>query len=1192
MAIVVFGFAAFLYANAADNGFANDDRLLIQKNASIRQLAMIPQLFTSDYWSPRESGLYRPLTTSSLAFNYAIAELEPHGYHAVNIVLHASICVLAWFVSRTIFASVGVAAASTLLFAALAIHTEVVAGVASGRSDLLCGFFFTLALLCHIRQKTGAEYSRGLYATSLAAFFLALLSKEIGFSLLAVIALYDVCFRCPLRQSLISKVWQTARRNFRRVYLGYLGVASVALAMRFAALQGAGPMPIPFIDNPLIELGVLERFVNALAISWRYLGLLVFPCQLSYDYSFNQIPLLESLFQPLSLTVLLISSIAAGLAIRAHAISREFFFAIGFALVSFAMVSNWFVPIGTIMAERLVYIPSLGFCWLFALAAHTLAKRLTSSGLARGAAFSAVMVIMIALHGWRTLERIPDWRSAESLFLHDLEISSNSAKAQHYAGIIQGLAGRNQAAIAHYERAIEIAKPRPIDAYNNLGFLLANREIDIPRAITLLEEYLEMIPDNADTLDSLAWAYHKSGDHRRALDLMTRALKLDLKGKDALTRKKHMRAIRRAAKQEQNQQESGGVVALAEPLAAEAAPSIRLLDRVEEAEVEWPRDWQPAAPDDAHAPKSFRPLGEVRMGRISMRPGGFVQVKRWAKDQITWGDSRLAILAPTGTRYRFSLEIPSDARLRVGLGHLPREGDLPSAVRFKVGVSGPEADKESTILDRVVSVRSDNDWVDLELDLSTWSGQHVTLSLTTVLVNSEASRASELTTVWAAWSAPELIRPGHPEPGYDVILVSLDTLRADHLSGYGYERPTSPNLDAFAAEGIRFTTAISPAPWTVPAHLSMLNGFYPKSRVPGGKPRLAETLREAGYRTAAMTGGGLMDFRMKQSDFARGFDSYRLSYWLRDPEGLKVWLASTQGQKRFLFLHTYEIHGPYTHKEFAEEGTGGRAETFWSTPKAKRPQGKKLKSHEKTYLMARYDSGIAYADRQLRFLFDELRLSGALERSIVIITSDHGEQFWEHGGRGHGSSLFDHQLRVPLIFHLPPALMRTLAGEEKLTGRVIEQQVRLVDLYPTILDLLGIPQEHVTEGRSLRPLLAGSELAPVDAFAEYVQSRKREVRALRTERYKFVFSFPTERGREKGVSERRRLYDLSKDPGEQLNIAESNPELVADFELRLERLRSKSATLSDSDEMLEEFDLEGMDSDLQDRLRELGYIED
>jgi tetratricopeptide (TPR) repeat protein len=242
------------------------------------------------------------------------------------------------------------------------------------------------------------------------------------------------------------------------------------------------------------------------------------------------------------------------LTIRAHAISREFFFAISFALVSFAMVSNWFVPIGTIMAERLAYMPSLGFCWLFALAVHTLAKRLTPSGMARGFGFAAIMLLGIALQGWRTLERIPDWQSAESLFLHDLEISPNSAKAQHHAGIIQALAGNHQIAITHYERAIEISKPRPIDSYNNLGFLLAVREIDIPRGIALLEQFLETTPDDPEALDSLAWAYHKNGEHRRAFGLMTRSLKLDIKGKDAVKRKKHMRSIRRAIKQDENQE--------------------------------------------------------------------------------------------------------------------------------------------------------------------------------------------------------------------------------------------------------------------------------------------------------------------------------------------------------------------------------------------------------------------------------------------------------------------------------------------------------------------------------------------------------------------------------------------------------------------------------------------------------------
>jgi hypothetical protein len=542
--LALFCFACALYANALGNGFAHDDRLLILENPSIHSLENFPAWFSSDYWGSVDSRLYRPLSVFSYALNYAFGDLDPRGYHGVNIALHGAIVVLVWFVSLAVFQSGSVAAASALLFAALAVHTEAVTGIGAGRPELLCALFFLLSFGCHVLRSGPRARSTVLYKTSLIASFLALLSKESGFTLVAVIFLYDVSFLRSRQEGLMAGIWWTVRMRFRSVYAGYLVVAAAALAIRFAVFSGVDILPtVPFEDNPLVELGGPHRVLNALAIAWRYVGLLVFPCRLSYDYSFNQIPLFHSIAAPIPVLVLLCSGALAWLTLRSHRFSREVFFAIGCSLATFSLISNAIVPIGTIMAERLLYLPSLGFCWLVALGARWISQRFRIAGMKAGVVQALVIFAVVGLNGWRTVLRNADWYTAERLFLHDVSVSPNSAKAQLNAGIAHQLTGSDPDAIEHYERAIEIMEGRPTDAYNNLGFLLVDREIDVLRGIALLEQARQMMPRDVAILDSLAWGYHKAGHPRKAHRLLIEAFSIPASPAQAENRRVHLEAV-------------------------------------------------------------------------------------------------------------------------------------------------------------------------------------------------------------------------------------------------------------------------------------------------------------------------------------------------------------------------------------------------------------------------------------------------------------------------------------------------------------------------------------------------------------------------------------------------------------------------------------------------------------------------
>ncbi|MEO7795140.1 MAG: sulfatase-like hydrolase/transferase, partial [Thermoanaerobaculia bacterium] len=269
-------------------------------------------------------------------------------------------------------------------------------------------------------------------------------------------------------------------------------------------------------------------------------------------------------------------------------------------------------------------------------------------------------------------------------------------------------------------------------------------------------------------------------------------------------------------------------------------------------------------------------------------------------------EERLALVAPPGSIFRYALDVPADGRLRFGVGVLDNSGKGGTVgMQVRIGPSGGPAE---AVFDRKVAAESPGRWTDEEVDLSAWSGKAVRLELATL-----GGGPAELL---AAWSTPQVVvaaktaeagnvvdagadRPHRP----NIVWISLDTLRADHLGSYGYERPTSPNLDAFAARGLRFEWAISQAPWTRPSHRSMLTGVYPASRGGLDSPMLGEILYRAGYETFAATGGGQVDSTL---GFDRGFEVYRVWDWIHEPQQMADWTRDRSRRSErpfFAFLH-------------------------------------------------------------------------------------------------------------------------------------------------------------------------------------------------------------------------------------------------------------------------------------------------
>jgi len=392
--------------------------------------------------------------------------------------------------------------------------------------------------------------------------------------------------------------------------------------------------------------------------------------------------------------------------------------------------------------------------------------------------------------------------------------------------------------------------------------------------------------------------------------------------------------------------------------------------------------------------------------------------------------------------------------------------------------------------------------------------------------------------------------------GYNVLLVTIDTLRADHVGAYGSTLGLTPTLDRLAKEGLRFDMAHAHVPMTLPSHTTIMTGLYPPAngvrdngafRLDRTRPTLASALGAAGYRTAAFIGSFVLDARFGLN---AGFDLYddrlngssaNLDVVQRTAEQVLApaydWIT-TQGsavddRPWFVWAHLYDPHEPYTPPE----------------PFASR------------YSQDPYSGEIAYADQALGRFLDHLRAAGtALERTLIVIASDHGESLGEHGERTHGLFAYEATPRVPLIAWAPAVLKPAVSTAP----------ARLVDLAPTVLDLVGVAAPASLDGRSLRAAAPGDD--PGSYFEALNANLTRNWAPLKG----------MLRGRRKLIDlASPELYDLAADPGEQHNIYAARRDEARDLESRLDRLAGSGAAPPTP---------VAIDPDADARLRSLGYI--
>lgn len=384
----------------------------------------------------------------------------------------------------------------------------------------------------------------------------------------------------------------------------------------------------------------------------------------------------------------------------------------------------------------------------------------------------------------------------------------------------------------------------------------------------------------------------------------------------------------------------------------------------------------------------------------------------------------------------------------------------------------------------------------------------------------------------AASSAPTRTPPP------DVFLITIDTLRADHVHCYGYAGVATPALDALAKDGVRFTQAFTPSPITNTSHASILTGLLPGSHgvtdfdVPlsASHPTVAELLKAQNYHTAAFIGAVILDSKSLAPGFDRGFDYYdnfpahssTKSRWGRlERRGMDVvehaenWLSKHPAGPHFMWVHLYDPHDPYE-------------------PPA--PYSQIYKDHL-------YDGEIAYADSALAHFIAYLKRSGKYANSVAVVVGDHGEGLGEHHEDTHGIFLYDSTTHVPLIVKLPGA---------RGAGTVVTAQVRTLDIMPTLLELATAAAAQKTDGESLEPYFDGKSEAARPAFGETDYPLRfgwAPLRSVRSEGFKFI------------EAPRPELYDLPLDPAEMTNKYEPQDARVQKSRAMLAEVRSKEAQI-------------------------------
>jgi arylsulfatase A-like enzyme len=584
-----------------------------------------------------------------------------------------------------------------------------------------------------------------------------------------------------------------------------------------------------------------------------------------------------------------------------------------------------------------------------------------------------------------------------------------------------------------------------------------------------------------------------------------------------------------------------------------------------------------------------RAVAAAHRGAV-LPPDGDARARRRV-DALLAAEQRPALLCLPGERLRIRLRVPrADPVFECGLALWPAAFRANAEdTTWRVVVEGREV--SGTV--KGCASLAEAGWVELTTELTAFAGREMTLELA-------VDGALPL-----VFGAPA-VRARAAEPlGWNVLFVSIDTLRADRVGAYGATSGATPHLDALAARGILFEDVTANAPYTLPAHATLFTGQFPsvhavedagRPLAPARSPVLAAELAARGWRTQAFTAAG---FLVPDFGFHAGFDGFSIRDPLRHPGSrffadfaalypeqgpapagpgtarVRQWIRAHAAEPFFLFVHTYEVHDydppPGTLDCVARGCRSTLEDVYPLTLKRTNAAPFPGTPEDRAHVEHRYEAALRHVDAELGELLDELEESGIAERTLVVVTSDHGEEFFERGFLQHGKSLHREVLAIPLVLAVP--------------GRAPARRgepVMQVDVAPTVLAALGLPIDARMQGRDL----LARTLPALPIWAEVDDLRARQL-SLRADDWKVVYGppdapvfFPRARAWS--------LYDLTRDREEREDLAEREPERLGRLRRRLEAVQ---AELEAAGERLGPPPSGEVDEATQALLKNLGYGE-
>jgi arylsulfatase A-like enzyme len=501
-------------------------------------------------------------------------------------------------------------------------------------------------------------------------------------------------------------------------------------------------------------------------------------------------------------------------------------------------------------------------------------------------------------------------------------------------------------------------------------------------------------------------------------------------------------------------------------------------------------------------------------------------------------------------------------------------------------------------------------WVRIEKDLGHLEGCKVSFTITCDWVDGSSPRKGIPPLVYCGSPILYSCDPDPSDGKWNVILLSIDTLRKDHLGCYGYDRPVSPNLDRFARENILCSNVYAQAPYTLPSHGSLFTSLYPsthglesmQNRMPPDVVVLAEALSREGWSTASFNGSGYLSHTF---GFSRGFDLYCevdplgsryyggkpiLSVELNDGSSGTFdrtldWIGEMRERPFFLFLHTYMVHDYLPPREYAEFFNKGSpsdlepGEAGGMDLRGYKDSGNHsdLSPENLAFFINMYDGTIRAVDDMFAELITHLEALDLYEKTLIIVTSDHGEEFLEHGSLLHMTSVYEELIRIPLIMKVPG----------RSGGRVIDSTLNQVDIMPTLLDLLAIEAPAGMQGVSFVRLLDGTEGGDRAIYSEVNVSKQVRKTCIMQDGWKYIEGDTSGKLRYPAALPRE-LYRLDGDPGEIENLSGRHEELenrlrdrMQRFQEELQKARKRYGADSSSSEVSPE---------LMEKLKQQGYL--